>query len=468
LNLAANRRSIFYAVPLGTILLLGTFLLSASVAAADPSLGLSQTIVTDQPVTSAFPLVRNHVAATVLVSPNDYPGVRRAAGDLQADVERVSGVRPALLENGKFSARFAVIVGTIGKSPTIDRLVNTGKLDVRSIAGKWESFVIATVAAPMPGVDQALVIVGSDKRGTIYGIYEISEQIGVSPWYWWADVPAQHHAELFVLAGTYVQGPPKVKYRGIFINDEDPSFSGWSKAKFGGINSKMYAHMFELLLRLRANYLWPAMWGKAFNEDDPENPRIADEYGIVMGTSHHEPMMRAQAEWTKHGNTYGNGEWNYVANGEGLRTFWTDGVTRNKDYENIYTVGMRGDGDMAMPDAGGMEANKKLLEQIIADQRQILAKHVNPDPTKLPQIWALFTEVQKYYDAGLRVPDDVTLLFTDDNVGNLRRVPTPEERTRSGGAGIYYHMDMNGGPYSYKWLNSNPLPKIWEQMNLAY
>jgi hypothetical protein len=468
LNLAANRRFISCVPPLCTILFLGVILSSASLAAAYPSLGLQQTIVTEKPVTGAFPLVQNQAAASVLVSPNDYPGVGRAAADLQADVERVSGVRPALIDSGRVPARFAVIVGTIGKSSIIDRLVKSGKLDVRPIAGKWESFVIETVANPMPSVEQALVIAGSDKRGTIYGIYEISEQIGVSPWYWWADVPPQHHAELFILPGAYVQGPPKVKYRGIFINDENPSFYGWAKAKFGGINSKMYTHMFELLLRLRGNYLWPAMWGKAFNEDDPENPRLADEYGIVMGTSHHEPMMRAQAEWTKHGSTYGNGEWNYVTNTEGLRKFWTDGVARNKNYENIYTVGMRGDGDLAMPDAGGMEANKKLLEQIIADQRQILAKYVNPDPTKLPQIWALFTEVQKYYDAGLRVPDDVTLLFTDDNVGNLRRVPTPEERTRSGGAGIYYHMDMNGGPYSYKWLNSNPLPKIWEQMNLAY
>ena len=468
MNFVAMSRLISHGVSLGATFLLGATLLSPSLSVAYPSLGLQQTIVTEKPASRAFPLVRNQTASPVLVSSDDYSGVRRAAEDLQVDVERVSGTRPALIDNGKRPKRFEVIVGTIGKSPAIDRLVKSGKLDVRSIAGKWESFVIATVAAPMPGVEQALVIAGSDKRGTIYGIYEISEQIGVSPWYWWADVPPQHHAELFILPGTYIQGPPKVKYRGIFINDEDPSLSGWAKARFGGINSKMYTHVFELLLRLRGNYLWPAMWGKAFNEDDPENPRLADEYGIVMGTSHHEPMMRAQEEWTKQGKEYGNGAWNYVTNAEGLRKFWIDGVKRNKAYENIYTVGMRGDGDLAMPDAGGMEANKKLLEQIVTDQRQILAKQVNPDPTQLPQIWALFTEVQKYYDAGLRVPDDVTLLFTDDNVGNLRRVPTPEERTRSGGAGIYYHMDMNGGPYSYKWLNSNPLPKIWEQMNLAY
>ena len=226
--------------------------------------------------------------------------------------------------------------------------------------------------------------------------------------------------------------------------------------------------MFELLLRLRANYLWPAMWNNAFNEDDPNDPVLADQYGIVMGTSHHEPMIRAQKEWTRSHNQYGNGQWNYLTNEAGLKKFWTDGIERNKNYESIVTVGMRGDGDVAMPDAGGLEANKKLLEKIITDQRQILAEHMNPDVTKIPQLWALFTEVQQYYDAGLKLPDDVTLLFCDDNVGDLRRLPTPEERKRSGGAGIYFHMDMHGGPFSYQWLNSNPLPKIQEQMNLAY
>jgi hypothetical protein len=346
-------------------------------------------------------------------------------------------------------------------------LVEAGKIDAEVIAGKWECFVITTVDNPLPGIDQALVIAGSDKRGTIFGIYEISEQVGVSPWYWWADVPSKHHENLLIKAGTYVQGPPVVKYRGIFINDEEPCFGPWAREKFGSINSKMYSHMFELLLRLRANFLWPAMWGKAFNEDDPLNPELADEYGIVMGTSHHEPMIRAQQEWTKHHNQYGNGQWNYSINEEGLKKFWIEGIVRNKNYENLVTVGMRGDGDIAMPEAGGLEANKKLLEKIITDQRQILADHMNPDVTKIPQLWALFTEVQQYYDAGLKLPEDVTLLFCDDNVGDLRRLPTPEERKRSGGAGIYFHMDMHGGPFSYQWLNSNPLPKIQEQMNLA-
>jgi hypothetical protein len=435
---------------------------------AAPSLGLRKTIVTEVGSTHDVPLFSRTSSSPILVDANDSPSVLRAVGDLQQDVHRVGGPIPVLKNQLGPSVRDAenlVIVGTIGRSRFIDALVAAGKLDVSHVRGQWESFVVATVEDPMPHVKRALVIAGSDRRGTIYGIYEISEQMGVSPWYWWADVPPQHHTKLFVKQGIYLQGPPAVMYRGIFINDEEPSFGGWARAKFGGINSKMYAHMFELLLRLRANYLWPAMWGKAFNEDDPLNPKVADLYGIVMGTSHHEPMMRAQAEWTRHRAEFGNGDWDYTKNSEGLRKFWTQGVIRNKAYENIYTVGMRG--DLAMPDAGGLQANKKLLEQIIADQRSILAHNVNPDVTKVPQVWALFTEVQKYYDAGLKVPDDVTLLFTDDNVGNLRRVPTPQERNRSGGAGIYYHLDMNGGPFSYKWLNSNPLPKIWEQMNLA-
>jgi hypothetical protein len=448
--------------------LLPVVLLAFVPAYAVPSLGLHVSIVSESAESGSVALMHDGHAATIFVDKDDWAGVLRAASDLQADVERVSGVKPELVTARRPTGAVAVIAGTLGKSALIDALVRSGKIKADSISGKWESFLIATVDQPLPGVGRALVIAGSDKRGTIYGLYEISEQIGVSPWYWWADVPPQHHDALFIKAGTYVQGPPAVKYRGIFINDEEPCLGAWSREKFGGVNSKMYTHMFELLLRMRGNYLWPAMWGKAFNEDDPESPRLADEYGIVMGTSHHEPMIRAQQEWTMHHAQYGNGEWNYTTNEEGLKKFWAEGIERNKNYESLVTVGMRGDGDLAMPDAGGLEANKKLLERIIHDQRQILAEHMKTDASKVPQLWALYTEVQKYYDAGLRVPDDVTLLFTDDNVGNLRRLPTPEERKRSGGAGIYFHMDMNGGPFSYKWLNSNPLPKIWEQMNLAH
>ena len=304
------------------------------------------------------------------------------------------------------------------------------------------------------------MIAGSDKRGTIYGIYDVSEQIGVSPWYWWADVPVQHQDALFVKPGAYVQGPPVVKYRGIFLNDEAPSLTGWVHEKYGNYNHEFYTKVFELLLRLKANYLWPAMWNNAFNEDDPLNPKLADEYGIVMGTSHHEPMLRAQQEWKRHGT----GPWDYSTNSAALNKFWDEGIERNKNYESVITLGMRGDGDMPMSES----ANVALLEKIVADQRSIIAAHMNQNLSEVPQDWALYKEVQEYYEKGMRVPDDVTLLWCDDNWGNIRRLPTPDERKRSGGAGIYYHFDYVGDPRSYKWLNTIPITKVWEQMNLAY
>jgi hypothetical protein len=429
-------------------------------------LGLPVDLVSEKASTGCFPIVASGLAAPICYDPNDYRGVIRAIGDLQADIERVTTRKPPL-SAGIASSRCILIIGTSGRSSVVDGLISSGRLDARDLKGKWESFVITTIDKPLPGVDKALVIAGSDKRGTIYGIYELSEQLGVSPWYWWADVPPRRHSEAYVVAGRYASGEPVVKYRGIFINDEEPCLGKWAREKFGGLNSKMYAHVFELILRLRGNYLWPAMWGKAFSEDDPESARLADEYGIVMGTSHHEPMMRAQAEWTKRKTSIGNGEWNYSTNEEGLRKFWEDGIKRNKDFENLVTIGMRGDGDEPMLKGGDMKANVGLLEKIVLDQRRILAENINHDVTKVPQIWALYKEVADYYENGMKVPDDVTLLWCDDNWGNIRRLPTPDERSRSGGAGIYYHLDYVGSPRSYKWVNTNPLPKIWEQMNMA-
>ena len=408
----------------------------------------------------SFQIVAGGVASPIYVDSNDHAGVVRAIHDLQADVARVTGCTPAIASDEKALGTSAILVGAIGKSSLIDRLIREGKIDASPIAGKWESFLIQVVPHPLPGLASGLIIAGSDKRGTIYGIYDLSEQIGVSPWYWWADVPVAHKDALFVKPGKYVEGEPAVKYRGIFLNDEAPSLTGWVKKKYGNYNHQFYETVFELLLRLKANYLWPAMWNNAFNEDDPLNPKLADEYGIVMGTSHHEPMLRAQQEWKRHGQ----GPWDYSRNAWFLRGFWDEGVERNKNYESIVTLGMRGDGDMPMSET----ANIKLLEQIVADQRQIVARRINPDLSAVPQDWALYKEVQEYYEKGMRVPDDVTLLWCDDNWGNLRRLPTPQERARSGGAGIYYHFDYVGGPRSYKWLNTNPIAKVWEQMNLAH
>jgi beta-xylosidase len=413
--------------------------------------------------TGRVALVESGRAAPIVVDPGDFAGVRRAAADLSADIARVSSVEPALsgtMPSGG-GARQVVIVGTIGRGGLIDDLVREHKVDVHGVAGRWESFVTQVVNAPAPGVDRALVIAGSDKRGTIYGIYDLSSEIGVSPWTWWADVPPRHSDQLYVLPGRRASGEPAVKYRGIFLNDEAPALSGFAREKFGGFNHQFYAKVFELILRLRGNYLWPAMWGNAFNDDDPEDAALADEYGIVMGTSHHEPMLRAQQEWKR----YGKGDWNYATNDSLLHAFWTQGIRNMGSHESIVTIGMRGDGDKPMTDNGSDVA---LLERIVADQRSIIAKVSGRDASKTPQLWALYKEVQDYYDKGMRVPDDVTLLFSDDNWGNIRRLPSARDTSRSGGFGIYYHFDYVGGPRNYKWINTNPIARVWEQMHLAY
>jgi len=399
-------------------------------------------------------------AAPILLDSQDYRGVIRAVGDLRADIGRVTSIQPKLITDGNPPSPDVIIIGTLGKNRLIDELARAGKVDAANIRGNWEAFLIQLVENPFPNVKRALVIAGSDKRGTIFGIYDLSEQIGVSPWFWWADVPVKKQAQLFVASKTFIREAPKVKYRGIFLNDEAPALTGWVNEKFGGYNRKFYTKVFELLLRLKANYLWTAMWGSAFYDDDQENARIADEYGIVIGTSHHEPMQRAHDEWRR----YGQGAWDYTKNAETLRFFWTVGVRRAKGFESIITLGMRGDGDEPM----SREANTELLERIVADQRKIIAEVVNPNLPDVPQIWALYKEVQEYYEKGMRVPDDVTLLWSDDNWGNIRRLPTVDERRRAGGAGVYYHFDYVGGPRSYKWLNTIPITKIWEQMNLAY
>ena len=423
----------------------------------------------------SFTIVQDNAAATLHVDSGDHAGVIRAVNDLRADVARVTGITPAVRHQENGLGSNAIIVGTLGKSHVIDRLVREHKIDVTAIAGKWESFLIQVVSEPMPGVASGLIIAGSDQRATIYGIYDLSEQIGVSPWYWWGDVPVEHKTALFVKAGTYVQGPPAVKYRGIFLNDEAPDLTRWVAEKYGSLPAfgpdvanygrGFYTNLFELILRLKGNYLWPAMWNNAFNEDDPENPRLADAYGVVMGTSHQEPMLRAQKEWDRrYSSTLGS--WNYARNPDVLERFWREGIQRNKSWESIITIGLRGANDTPMA-PGGVEDNRALLEKIVAVQRNILADEMNPDPAKVPQLWCLYKEVQDFYNAGMRVPDDVTLLWADDNWGNVRRLPTPEERPRAGGAGVYYHFDYHGGPRSYQWINTSPIAKIWDQMSLA-
>ncbi|QCP14425.1 glycosyl hydrolase [Pseudoduganella umbonata] len=404
-------------------------------------------------------LAANGRTAPLLVSEGDFPGVLRAARDLQGDIGKVSGHKPQWVTGTISMAGDVIIAGTLGRHDVIDRLAREGRIDASKLAGQWEGFVIQTVADPMPGVKRAVVIAGSDKRGTIYGIYTLSEQIGVSPWHWWADVPIPRHRALSVPLGTRITEKPTVQYRGIFLNDEAPALTNWAKERFGGFNRRFYEKLFELMLRMRANYLWPAMWYSSFYDDDKGNGELADTMGIVMGTSHHEPMMRAQQEWHRHGK----GPWDYQRNGETLREFWAGGLRNTRDYESVITMAMRGDGDEPMSES----ANVGLLERIVADQRELIRKEWQREPEKVPQLWALYKEVQDYYEKGMRVPDDMLLLWCDDNWGNIRRLPTAEERKRSGGAGVYYHFDYVGVPRSYKWLNVTQIGKVWEQMNLA-
>lgn len=399
--------------------------------------------------------------ASLYVDNRDYKGVQRAVANLQLDIERVTGKKPALVNKPEDLGRYAIIVGAIGKSELIDQLIESGKINPENVAGQWDAYHIETVYKPFPGVIRALVIAGSDKRGATYGTYDVSEKIGVSPWYWWADVPVKKKDRIYIKKNTRVQDAPKVKYRGIFLNDEAPALTSWAIENYGNYNHQFYENVFELLLRLKANFLWPAMWNNAFADDDPQNMILADEYGIVMSTSHHEPMMRADKEW----NRYGKGPWEYSKNAENLYNFWVEGAKRNKPYESIYTLGMRGQQDEPMSEGENVE----LLEKIVRDQREILTQVFDDRPvTEVPQVWALYKEVQGFYERGMRVPDDVILLWCDDNWGNIRRLPTPEERKRSGGAGVYYHFDYVGGPRSYRWINTVPIAKIWEQMNLAY
>ncbi len=413
--------------------------------------------VTTSQIAGNFELAAHGKSAQICVASDDWKGVTRAANDLAEDIKRVTGVASDV-KTVSANKKKTVVVGTLGKSTLIDALVKQGKIKVDDIKGQWESYIIQSD-------ENNLYVVGSDKRGTIYGIYDISEKIGVSPWYWWADVPAKHSSSLYIKKGRYMQPSPKVKYRGIFINNEEPSFCTWARTHFGGNNSKMYTHMFELLLRLKANYLWPAMWSSNFNEDDPMNPFLADEYGIVMGTSHHEPMMRSHHEYRKRRKEVG--PWDYVTNRTRIDSFFYEGMERNKMYENLVTIGMRGDGDVAMGKGDDAE-NIQTLKDVMNGQRDIIRKVYGKDPSSIPQLWAVYTEVQRYYDAGLTAPDDVTLLFCDNNWGYIRRIGPEKERNRKGGLGLYYHIDMNGGPWNDRWVNTTTIPKMREQLNLAY
>lgn len=432
-------------------------------------------IVNENLNSGGFTLISQSKPVSVIVADNDKKGVLIAVQNLQKDFERVCGKQAQLFNSPTSDTKQCIIVGSL-ESPYVKKLIKAKKLDEKELKGKVEKYIMTVVSNPLPGVDEALVIAGSDMRGTIYGVYELSEQIGVSPWYDWMDVPVVKHQNLAIERGTYTAGEPAVRYRGLFLNDEAPCLTTWVKNTFGTEygGHEFYARVFELILRLRGNYLWPAMWGWTFYGDDPLNSPTASDMGVIMGTSHHEPMARNHQEWARHRKEYG--EWNYVTNQKVIDEFFREGVRRSKDNEDIITIGMRGDGDTAMGAKEGHDdefvpnddETIKLLEKIVKNQRDIIAKETGRPAKERQQLWALYKEVQRYYDKGLKVPDDVIILFSDDNWGDIRRLPSPEERKHKGGFGMYYHVDYVGAPRNSKWLNVTPIQHIWDQLSLTY
>ena len=412
-------------------------LLAIAVSAADK-------FVVFQPLANAMSLNN----AGIVFDTREHSCVQLAIANLKQDFERVTGKKGL---NGDANT---IIIGTVGTNKQIDQWVKKGIL--RDLKGKTEKYIIKTI-------DGQLVIAGSDKRGTVFGIYELSKQMGVSPWYYWADVPVVKRENIYVLPGEYTDGEPNVRYRGIFLNDEAPCLTSWVKNTFGTNygDHRFYGKVFELILRLKGNFLWPAMWGWAFYADDPENLKTADAMGIIIGTSHHEPMARNHQEYARNRKEWG--AWNYQKNKQNLDRFFREGIERMKGTDDIVTIGMRGDGDEAMSE----DADTKLLQTIVENQRKIIKEVTGKPANKTPQVWALYKEVLDYYDKGMRVPDDVLILLCDDNWGNLRRVPNAQERKHPGGWGLYYHVDYVGAPRNSKWLNVTPTQNMWEQLTLA-
>ncbi|WP_107120234.1 glycosyl hydrolase 115 family protein [Streptomyces regalis] len=425
-----------------------------------------------------FPLVRGGTATELYVDAADDPAVIRAAGDLQADVERVSGVRPVLRHTlPEAAAAGLVLVGTLGASPVLDRLVAQGRLNVSRVQGRWEASVAQVVERPLPGVERALVIAGSDRRGTVYGIYDTSERIGVSPWYWWADVPVPRRDTVTVPAGPLKRYEPSVRYRGIFINDEQ-NLTTWShrtQEPDKNIGPETYKRVFELLLRLKANYLWPAMhpYSDFFNKHR-ENPELADRYGIVVGSSHPEALLRNGVhEWAPWAQEHRGADgalpvYDYTVNPAVISDYWRARAAQNASYESSWTIGMRGLHDSALETKYATTIPEKVavMNDIIADQRRILAEEVGAAVE--PQIFIPYKEVLELYNAGVQVPDDVTLIWPDDNHGNMRQLPNDAERRRAGGNGIYYHLSYWGRPKSYLWLDTTQLAKVWQELRRVY
>jgi hypothetical protein len=411
-----------------------------------------------------------------------FSGVNKIAGKVMHDIEMVFGYSPYATNDRRYLEKNAVIYGTVDHSPMLYELDEKKHINLAEIKGKREVYLFQVVSNPFEGVESALVIAGSDKRGTIYGLFHLSELLGVSPLVDWCGIKPQVK-DSFTLKKDmkYISKEPSVRYRGFFINDEWPAFGNWTNKLFGGFNAKMYEHVFELLLRLKGNYMWPAMWSARFSEDGPGllNAELADEYGVVMGASHHEPCLRNGEEYKYlrgKDSIYGDA-WNFTSNREGITRFWEDGLKRSGKFENVITVGMRGEADTAiMGRKATLADNINLLRDVLKTQNQLIKDNVNPNLKEVPRMLALYKEVEPFFYGDKDTPglmgcqelEDVILMLCDDNHGNLRTLPTKEMRNHSGGYGMYYHFDYHGGPISYEWVNSSYLPKIWEQMSMAY
>ena len=417
----------------------------------------------------AFPLASPRQTAAILYDASDAAVVKRAAELFAADVEAVTGRRPQVTSaTGETGP--AVIVGTVGGSALIRRLSEAGKIDTAPLEGAWERYLIQTVANPLPGIRKALVIAGSDRRGAAYGLFTLSELIGVSPWYWWADVPVKKHAALHVDAPPTYSQTPSVRYRGIFLNDEDWGLTPWASQTFeperGNIGPRTYAKVCELLLRLKANYLAPAMHpvSTSFNQI-PENKLVADTFAIVMGSTHCEPLLlNTASEW----DTQTMGPWNYDKNKEGINRVLTQRVRENSPYENVYTLALRGLHDGAMSTTLPMHEKVRMLQQALLDQRQILAENIDRPVETVPQAFTPYKEVLEIYSNGLELPDDVTIVWPDDNYGYMKRLSGVREQRRTGRSGVYYHVSYLGVPHSYLWFSTTPPSLMYEELRKAY
>ena len=418
-----------------------------------------------------------------------FPGVIRVTEKVAHDVELVSGKKPQILVEKEIPETlessgedWTIIAATKGKSSFLKKLEEAGSAELKELEQKRECYAWIFPEIKNRTKSNLLVIAGSDKRGTIYGLFHLSEMLGVSPFVDWCGLmpPKQEKIELREDMAC-ISKEPSVRYRGFFINDEWPAFGNWCNHNFGGFNAKAYDHVFELLLRLKGNYLWPAMWSARFADDGPDllNAELADEYGIIMGMSHHEPCLR-QGEEYKYlrgkNSVYGDA-WNFRTNREGITKFWEDGLKRSGKFENVITVGMRGEADTAiMGKNATLEDNIQLLRDVLKTQKKLIQERVNPDLTKVPRMIALYKEVEEFFYGnektkglmGAEELEDVILMLCDDNYGNLRTLPTEEMRKHAGGYGMYYHLDYHGWPVSYEWINSSYLPKIWEQMSMSY